>query len=81
MKAAEMNSNLIDSYFKLLKNLSPNNKLELIALLSKSMKTTKKSKDNSWKSLFGALTIDEPADVFADRLKQHRHFDRKSVDL
>ena len=80
MKAAEMNSNLIDSYFKLLKNLSPNNKLELIALLSKSMKTTKKSKDNSWKSLFGALTIDEPADVFADRLKQHRHFDRKSVD-
>jgi len=31
MKTADVNINLVDSYFTLLKNLSPNNKLELIA--------------------------------------------------
>ena len=55
---------MIDNYFSLLKILSPNNKLDLIAKLSNSMKTTKKVKDNSWKSLFGALKIDQSADDF-----------------
>lgn len=76
-----MNTNLIDSYFSLLRNLSPNNKLELIARLSKSMKTTKKTKDNSWKSLFGALVLDQSADEFVADLKKDRKFSRKSIDL
>ncbi len=81
MKTADLNTNLIDSYFKLLKSLSPNNKLELIAKLSKSMKTTKKSRDISWKSLFGALALDQSADDFVDNLKKDRKFSRKSIDL
>lgn len=81
MKASDINTNLIDSYFTLLKSLSPNNKLELIAKLSKSMKTTKKTKDISWKSLFGALKLDESADDFVENLKRDRKFSRKSVDL
>ncbi|MDQ2863125.1 MAG: hypothetical protein M3R50_05635, partial [Bacteroidota bacterium] len=60
---------------------SPNSKLELIERLSKSMKTTKKTKDNSWKSLFGALVIDESADEFVEELKKDRKFIRKSIDL
>lgn len=44
MKTADINKNLVDSYFMLLKNLSPDNKLELIACLSKSMKKEKKVK-------------------------------------
>ena len=44
MKTADLNTTLIDSYFTLLKSLSPNNKLELIAKLSKSLKTSKKAK-------------------------------------
>jgi hypothetical protein len=81
MKTAEINTNLIDSYYTLLKSLSPNNKLELISRLSKSMKTTKKTKDNSWKSLFGALVIDQSADDFVDELKKDRKFSRKSINL
>jgi hypothetical protein len=81
MNSADINSSLIDSYFSLLKNLSPNSKLELIARLSKSMKTTKKTKDNSWKSLFGALVLDQSADEFVEELKKDRKFSRKSIDL
>lgn len=81
MKTNDINLNLVDSYYMLLKNLSPNNKLELIARLSTSMKTAKQTKDSSWKSLFGALTIDQSAEEFVDELKKDRKFIRKSVDL
>ena len=81
MNTADINTALIDSYFSLLKSLSPNNKLELIARLSKSMKTTKKTKDNSWKSLFGSLVLDQSADEFIEELKKDRKFIRKSIDL
>lgn len=81
MNTADINTNLIESYFSLLKNLNPNDKLELIARLSKSMKTTKQVKDNSWKSLFGALVLDQSADEFVEDLKKDRKFSRKSIDL
>lgn len=81
MKAADINTNLVDSYYTLLRNLSTNNKLELIARLSKSMKTTKKTKDSSWKSLFGAWELDQSAEDFVEELKKDRKFSRKSIDL
>ena len=81
MNTADINTNLVDSYFSLLKNLSSDNKLELISRLSTSMKTNKKVKDESWKSLFGALELNQPADEFVEDLKRERVFRRKSVDL
>ncbi len=81
MKTTEINTNLIDSYFTLLKSLSPNNKLELISRLSKSMKTSRKTKDMSWKSLFGAMELDQSVDYFVEDLKNERKFTRKSIDL
>lgn len=81
MKTAKLNASLIDSYFTLLKSLSPNHKLELIARLSMSMKTTKKLKDNSWKALFGSWELDQSADEFVEDLKRDRKFNRKTVDL
>ena len=81
MKSADINTNLIDSYYTLLKSLSPDNKLELIARLSKSLKTAKKTKNDSWKSLFGAFVLDQSADEFVEELKRDRTFIRKSVDL
>ena len=80
MKSAEINTNLIDSYYTLLKSLSVDNKLELISRLSKSMKTTKKTKDNSWKSLFGSLELDQPVEDFVAELKKDRTFSRKSIE-
>ncbi len=80
MKTSNIDTNLIDSYFMLLKNLSPNHKLELITRLSESMKTTKKEKDTSWKSLFGALELDQSTDDSIEDLKKDRVFSRKSID-
>ena len=77
MKTADKNIILIDSYYTLLKSLSPNNKLELIVRLTKSMITTNEIKDNSWKSLFGAFKLNQSADDFVDGLKKDRLFNRK----
>ena len=81
MKTADLNTKLVDSYYTLLKNLSANNKLELIARLSKSMRTTKKTKDNSWKSLFGSFVLDQPVEEFVEGLKKDRTFSHNPVDL
>ncbi|MDR0413964.1 MAG: hypothetical protein LBH84_00925 [Prevotellaceae bacterium] len=81
MKTADINTSLVDCHYTLLKNLSANNKLELIARLSKSMKTAKKAKDNSWKSLFGALVLDQSVDDFVSELKKDRKFSRKCSSI
>ena len=74
MKSADIDINLIESYFGLLKNLSPDSKLELIARLSKSMKTTKKAKTDSIKSLFGAFISEQSADELIDDIRKARTF-------
>lgn len=81
MKTADININLVDSYYALLKSLSPNNKLELIARLSKSMKTTKSKKDTSWEELFGSWELDQSTEEFIEDLKKDRNFGRKPIDL
>lgn len=81
MRTANVTANLIDNYFMLLKNLSPDNKLDLIARLSKSLKTTEIKADDSWKSLFGAMILDQSADNFVDELKRERNFSRKSIEI
>jgi len=47
MKTTDVNTNLIESYFTLLKGLRPNNKSELIAKLLTLIRTSKKTKDIS----------------------------------
>jgi hypothetical protein len=58
----------------MLKNLSFNNKLELITKLSNSMKTVKKANSNSIKSLYGSLITDQSSDEFIDEMKKSRIF-------
>ena len=81
MKAADVNINLIDSYFGLLKNLSPDSKLELIARLSKSMKTAKKEKADTLKSLFGSFVSEQSAEELIDDIKKSRNFSSKREEL
>lgn len=82
MKTADLNTNLIDSYYTLLKSLSPNNKLELIARLSKSMKTTKKKeKEISLDELYGSWVSDQTADELVAEFKASRNFTRKREEL
>ncbi len=81
MKTVDINTNLIDSYFSVLKNLSPDNKLELIARLSKSMKSPKRVKAGSVQSLYGAFQSDRSADELIYEIKKARSFNRKRLDL
>ncbi|WP_293741229.1 hypothetical protein [uncultured Pedobacter sp.] len=82
MKTADININLIDSYFTLLKSLSPDNKLELIARLSKSMKTTeRKEKEISLDALYGSWESDQTVDELVAELKSARNFTRKREEL
>ena len=81
MNTADINTDLIDSYFTLLKSLSPNSKLELIARLSKSMKTTKKPKEVSLSSLYGAWASEQSAEELVQELKNARNFNRNREEL
>lgn len=81
MSTTDLTLNLIDNYFELLKNLSPDAKLELIAKLSSSMKTTKVIKNGSLKSLFGAFISKQSADELIRDIKQARTFQRKTEEF
>ncbi len=81
MKAADLKFNLIDSYLGLLKNLSPDSKIELISRLSDSLKDPKKPTDNSLGNLFGAFISKESADEIITDLKGSRNFNRKTEGL
>lgn len=78
MKTTDINTTLIDNYFSFLKDLSADSKLELIAKLSKSMKTSKKSKrEVSLNSLYGSWKSEKSADEIISELKSERSFTRK----
>ena len=81
MKPANLHINLVDSYFGLLRNLSPDSKLELITRLSESMKTTKKKKDVSLKSLFGAFDSEKSAETIIAEIRNSRVFNREIESL
>ena len=81
MKSTDLNINLIETYFGLLKNLSADSKLELIAKLSNSMKTSKHTKDASLKSLYGAFISKQSADEIINDIKQARTSNSKRAAL
>lgn len=81
MKSIDINISLVEHYLEMLENLSPDSKLELIARLSKSMKTKRKTKADSLGDLYGSLVSEQTADELIAELKQARNFNRKRVDL
>ncbi|HNP96518.1 MAG TPA: hypothetical protein PKJ63_12845 [Cyclobacteriaceae bacterium] len=78
MKATDLKFNLVDSYLGLLKSLSPDSRLELIAKLSDSLKGSKKPSDKPLKELYGAFKTKKTADQIISDLKKGRNFDRKT---
>ena len=81
MKTTDIDINLIDSYFSLLKNLSSNGKLELIAKLSESIKTKKSQKTESLSSLYGAFISQQSADDLINDIEKERTFTRKRAEF
>ena len=78
MKTGNIDTKLLDNYFSFLKNLSSDHKLELIARLSKSMKTSKKTKKEvSLRSLYGSWESEQSADEIIAELKNARNFNNE----
>lgn len=77
MQTIDINSKLVESYLELLKNLSPNSKLDLISKLSDSLKSGKKNSIASLKSLSGDFIPEKDADEIIGDLKKARNFTRE----
>jgi len=76
MQTIDINKKLVDSYLELLKNLSPNSKLDLISKLSDSLKSGKKNKTSSLKELSTDFIPEKTADEVIAGLKEARNFTR-----
>jgi len=77
----EAGNTIVDNYFNVIKNLSPDNRLELISKISDSLRTSKIKKDDSWKSLFGAFVSDESAEEIISHLRNSRYSERQIEEL
>lgn len=74
--------NIADNFFGLIKNLSADMKIELIGMISNSIKKTKKNQqDDSWKKLFGAWESDESAEEIIEAIRSSRYTNRQIEDL
>lgn len=77
MKTNEL---VVDSYFNMLKHLSMDDKLDLIARLSKSIKETK-SKKATASDFSGKWKSELSPEEMAEEIKKSRYFDRKLEKL
>lgn len=72
MKAIEFNSKIIEGYLGLLDNLSPSNKLDLIARLTASVKTDLTTKKTSFKQAVGAFESSKSAEEIIEEIRSSR---------
>lgn len=74
--------NLIaESYFNMIKALSPEIRLELISRISDSLRNTITPKDDSWKDLFGAFDSEQSAEEIIEDLRNSRCMQRQIEEL
>ena len=76
MKTIDVNTNFIETYFGLLKNLSPDIKLDIIGKLSKTIKSDLNEQNKSLKDSFGAWQSDKSADEIILEVRESRNFNR-----
>ena len=77
MKAIDINTTLIEGYLRLLGNLSPNNKLDLISKLTLSVKTDITDRKKSFFKAFGAWESKQSADEIINDIRNSRSFNRQ----
>lgn len=76
MKSLDTPQYLIETYLNLLKNISNNRKLELIAALSLSMTEERKNEELANTS-FGAFQTEKNAEQLIEEIRQFRCFNKK----
>ena len=72
MEATKTSTTLLDSYAGLLNRLSPNDKLELIARLTASVKSDLAAEKSSFKESFGAFESEQSAEEIIDDIRNSR---------
>ena len=80
MKALNINNALIETYLKLLKNLSFESKSELIFRLTNSMKKEKKNEE-AFFNLFGVWKDEKSAEDMIAEIRAARSFNRVRIEL
>lgn len=81
MNTTVQHISLADYYFRFLKNLNADSKLDLISKLSESLKNKDTASETSLQSLFGAYKSEETADEIIDKLRASRVFNRNIEPL
>lgn len=81
MKAVDINNTIIDGYIRLLDNLSPSNKLDLISKLTLSVKSDISEKKKSFYKAFGALDSKQTAEQMIKEIRNSRTFNRQIEEL
>jgi hypothetical protein len=77
MKTIDIHTKLIEGYLDLLRNLNPSSKLELISLLSKSVKADLRNKKQSFDKAFGTFESKESAEEVISKIHKSRKFNRQ----
>jgi len=77
MKAIDINTTLIEGYLRLLDNLSPSNKLDLISKLTTSVKTDITDRKKHFYKAFGAWESKQSADQIISDIRNSRTFNRQ----
>jgi len=77
MKTVDINTTLIEGYLRLLDNLSPGNKLDLISKLTLSVKTDITDRKKSFYKAFGAWESKQSADEIINDIRNSRTFSRQ----
>ena len=78
MSTAELNTTIVEGYIGLLDNLSPDNKLDLISKLTKSVKLDLSKKKSSFMRSFGAFDSSKSAEEIITEIRESRVFDRQT---
>jgi len=76
MKTDNLDTSLLENYFGLLRNLSPEIKLGLIEKLSKTLKLDFTKSKSSIQKSFGAWQSDKSAEEISAELRESRNFNR-----
>ncbi|MBK9726954.1 MAG: hypothetical protein IPO86_02440 [Saprospiraceae bacterium] len=78
MKTIDVDTTLIEGYSKMLDNLSPSNKLDLISKLTLSVKTDITDRKKSFYKAFGAWKSKQSADNIIKDIRNSRTFNRQT---
>jgi hypothetical protein len=79
MNTADLNAKIIESYISLLKNMSAQNKLDLISRLTNTIKTDLDQENTDFYKAFGGWDESESAEELIEAINGSRTFN-KSIE-